>query len=224
MTKETRKRKCLVTKEIYSSSDLIRFVCGPDGNIIPDVAAKLPGRGCWLYAKREILEHAIQKKIFLRFGYQTLKAAKSNKTDIEELDENDDAGGGDKQEKEIAIVTVDKDLPDLVETLLLKRCLDYLGLANRAGKMLSGFEKVRAALKGGKSTVLITASDGALNGRNKMCQGLDNLRVIDMFSRNDLSKATGLENAVHLALLPGGISKNLLCEISRYGRFKKTVI
>ncbi len=215
MTKETRKRKCLVTKEVYSSSELIRFVCGPDGNIIPDVAAKLPGRGCWLYAKREILERAIEKKIFLRFGYQILKAAKSSKADIEELDESED-----KEEK----VRVDKNLPDLVEELLLKRCLDYLGLANRAGKMLSGFEKVRAALKGGKSAVLITASDGAINGRNKMCQGLDNLRVIDMFSRNDLSKATGLENAVHLALLPSGISKSLLCEFSRYGRFKKTVI
>ena len=57
-----------------------------------------------------------------------------------------------------------------------------------------------------------------------MCQGLDNLRVVDIFSRADLSKATGLENAVHLALLPGGISKNLLREISRYGQCKKMVI
>ncbi len=218
MIKQIRKRKCLVTKEVYPSYELIRFVCGPQGKIIPDVAAKLPGRGCWVYAKREILEQAVKNKIFLRFGYQVLSAAKSKKADIEDLEEDETA------QKSIGNVTVDNDLPDLIEILLLKRCLDYLGLANRAGKLLSGFEKVRASLKSGKSTVLITAIDGATNGRNKMCQGLDNLRVVDIFSRADLSKATGLENAVHLALLPGGISKNLLREISRYGQCKKMVI
>jgi hypothetical protein len=54
-----------------------------------------------------------------------------------------------------------------------------------------------------------------------MCQGLDNLRVIDIFSREELSKATGLPNAVHIALLPGGISTSLIREISRYERCKK---
>ena len=112
-------------------------------------------------------------------------------------------------------------MADQIEELLLKRSLDYVGLANRAGKMISGFEKVRATLKSGKSNVLITAGDGADNGRSKMCQGFDNLKVIDVFTRDELSQAMGIGNAVHLALLPGGIGKSLLREISRYKHCRK---
>jgi uncharacterized protein len=212
VTKEVRQRKCLVSGQVYPAYELIRFVCGPDGTIVPDVAAKLPGRGCWVLAKREVLEEAIKKKIFLRFGYQVKKNNK--KKDIEELDQQ-------SGEEKIKSILVRDDLVDQIEELLHKRCLDYLGLANRAGNILSGFEKVRAALKTGKTNVLLTACDGATNGRSKMCQGLDNLRVIDMFARDDLSQAIGAPNAVHLALLPGGIRSSLLREISRYELCKK---
>lgn len=216
MTKKVRMRKCLVTGDVYPASELIRFVCAPDGQIIPDVAAKLPGRGCWILANREILEAAIKRKIFLRFGHQVLSNA--SKGDLEELDEKK------VEEGKKRTVTVNDDLMDQIEMLLKKRCLDYLGLANRAGNVISGFEKVRATLKSGKTTVLMNASDGAENGRSKMCQGLDNLQVIDMFTRDDLSQAIGNENAVHLALLPGGIRTSLLRELSRYKHCRKTVI
>ncbi len=218
MAKEIRRRKCLVTREVYPSYELIRFVCMPDGTIVPDVAAKLPGRGCWVYAKRKILEEAIKDKIFLGFGHQVLSIKKKKTSDIEELEEVDD-----KNIKNRRVMVAD-DLPDLVEKLLLKRCLEFLGLANRAGNVISGFEKVRATLKSGKTKVLLTACDGAENGRSKMCQGLDDLKVVDIFTREDLSRSNGLDNAVHLALLPGGITKSLLREISRYKRCRKTVI
>lgn len=217
MAKDVRNRKCLVTGETYPAHKLIRFVCAPDGKIVPDVAAKLPGRGCWVNAKREHLETAMHKKMFVRFGYQVLSNVDKKKTDIEELEDV-------SSEKEKRTVTVNIDLVDQIEELLEKRCLDYLGLANRAGNLLSGFEKVRAALKSGKTSVLLTAIDGAKNGRMKMCHGLDNLRVIDVFTRDRLSQAIGLENAVHLALLPGGIAVSLLREISRYEHCRKTVI
>jgi predicted RNA-binding protein YlxR (DUF448 family) len=44
-------------------------------------------------------------------------------------------------------VTVPPDLPDRVEALLIRRCLRLLGLARRAGQVVSGFEKVRARLR-----------------------------------------------------------------------------
>lgn len=218
MAKEVRTRKCLVTKELHPSYELIRFVCAPDGTIVPDVAAKLPGRGCWVYAKRAILEEAMNRKIFLRFGHQVLKAQKKNSKDIEELEDED------KATKETSLVKVAKELPDLIEDLLRKRCLEYIGLANRSGKLISGFEKVRSILTSGKTNILLTASDGAENGRSKVCQGLDNLKVIDIFTREELSQANGLGNAVHIALLPGGIRASLLREISRYRQCRKTVI
>ncbi len=198
MTKEKRIRKCLVTGQSLPAHKLVRFVCAPDGVIIPDVAAKLPGRGCWITADRDILKEAIRSKRLLHAGRALLKKETENKT-----------------------VKITDGLLDQIEDLLRKRCLDYIGLANRAGNIISGYEKVRAMLKSGKTDILITASDGAENGRSKMCQGLDNLRVIDMFAREELSKAVGLENAVHLALLPGGIKTSLLREISRYKHCRK---
>jgi predicted RNA-binding protein YlxR (DUF448 family)/ribosomal protein L7Ae-like RNA K-turn-binding protein len=209
VTKNLRNRKCLVTGEVLPASELLRFVAAPDRTIIPDLAAKLPGRGCWVKADRKTIEAAVKQKFFLRAGHQLLKNIKN---DVEEFE-------ADKKDK--LVVKVKDDLVDQIGELLHKRAMDYVGLANRAGNLIAGFEKARAALKSGKAQILLTANDAADNGRSKMCQGLDNLRVIDIFSREELSKATGLPNAVHIALLPGGISTSLIREISRYERCKK---
>ncbi len=215
MVKEIRERKCVLTGERHPSYELIRFVCSPEGLVVPDVAAKLPGRGCWLLAKREVIETAVKKKILLRFGQQVILSSK--KEDVEVIEDVSQKKVG----SEIKNIKVDENISDLIEILLLKRCLDYISMANRAGYILSGYEKVKSAFKSGKTNILLTANDGAENGRSKMCQGLENLRIIDMFTRKDLSKAIGGENAVHLAALPGGITTSLLREISRYKQCKK---
>src|SRR5207302_7221214 len=49
-------RRCIVTGEVRDRGSLLRFVVGPDGAIVPDVAARLPGRGLWLTARRDIVE------------------------------------------------------------------------------------------------------------------------------------------------------------------------
>ncbi len=45
-----RERRCIVTGEVLPESQLIRFVADPEGRIVPDVAADLPGRGIWVSA------------------------------------------------------------------------------------------------------------------------------------------------------------------------------
>ncbi|SDI80413.1 hypothetical protein SAMN04488026_100782 [Aliiruegeria lutimaris] len=45
---------------------MIRFVVGPDGGIVPDLAGKLPGRGIWVTATRDALALAVKKKAFAR--------------------------------------------------------------------------------------------------------------------------------------------------------------
>ena len=61
-----RTRMCAVTREIRPLSELIRFVVGPDGTAVPDLKAKLPGRGLWITASREALGEAIKRKVFAR--------------------------------------------------------------------------------------------------------------------------------------------------------------
>jgi predicted RNA-binding protein YlxR (DUF448 family) len=59
-------RRCIVTGDVQPKAGLVRFVLGPDGMIYPDIAEKLPGRGIWVTADRDVLETAIKKGLFAR--------------------------------------------------------------------------------------------------------------------------------------------------------------
>jgi hypothetical protein len=59
-------RRCIVTGEVRDRGSLLRFVVGPDGAIVPDVAGRLPGRGLWLTARRDIVDRAVAKRLFAR--------------------------------------------------------------------------------------------------------------------------------------------------------------
>src|ERR1700685_441932 len=49
-------RRCILTRQRLPKERMIRFVVGPDRQIVPDLAAKLPGRGIWLSASADVLE------------------------------------------------------------------------------------------------------------------------------------------------------------------------
>lgn len=66
-------RRCLVTGESLPQAKLIRFVLSPDGQIIPDVDGKLPGRGLWLSAGREVFNTAGLKRAFSKAARQSVE-------------------------------------------------------------------------------------------------------------------------------------------------------
>jgi predicted RNA-binding protein YlxR (DUF448 family) len=57
-------RKCIATGDVQSKHGLIRFVVGPDGQIVADILGKLPGRGVWVSSDRVALEEAVKKNLF----------------------------------------------------------------------------------------------------------------------------------------------------------------
>jgi predicted RNA-binding protein YlxR (DUF448 family) len=63
-------RTCLVTRAAQPKHGLIRFVVGPDGRIVPDLAGKLPGRGLYVSADRAALDKAEKKGLFARAARQ----------------------------------------------------------------------------------------------------------------------------------------------------------
>lgn len=71
-------RRCLVTGERQAKEAMIRFVVGPDGAVVPDLAARLPGRGMWLSAKGAVLEDR-------RLGQAFARAAKARVTVPDDL-------------------------------------------------------------------------------------------------------------------------------------------
>ncbi|MHA7871616.1 MAG: RNA-binding protein [Hyphococcus sp.] len=70
-----RERTCVATGETISPDRLLRFVLGPDGALAPDFTGKLPGRGAWVTARREMLEAALRKGAFARSFQQPAPAA-----------------------------------------------------------------------------------------------------------------------------------------------------
>jgi predicted RNA-binding protein YlxR (DUF448 family) len=65
-TRSEPERRCIATGESGPTARLVRFVLGPEAEVVPDLAAKLPGRGVWLTAERALVERAVAKKLFSR--------------------------------------------------------------------------------------------------------------------------------------------------------------
>lgn len=184
-------RRCIVSGDLECKEGLVRFVVGPDGQAVPDLAGRLPGRGMWVGARRELIEQAVRRKAFS-------KAAK-------------------------APVAAAADLADQVERLLAGRCADVLGLCKRAGLAVAGHDKVSEWLDFRKVAVLLQASDGSPQGRNKLAARAANLPVVTILTREELGLALGRENVVHAALSPGGLTISFLVEAQRLSGFRSPI-
>lgn len=59
-------RRCIATRRREHRNGMIRFVLGPDRQVVPDLAEKLPSRGMWVSADRRALQAAIDKNLFAK--------------------------------------------------------------------------------------------------------------------------------------------------------------
>ena len=115
-------------------------------------------------------------------------------------------------------------LAEDVERLLVRRCLDRVSLARRAGQAVAGFEKASIWLRksGRKGSVILEASDGASGGKEKFRRLAGDATVIDLFSADELGGAMGSERTIHLVIAPGGLADGILRETQRLAGFRKT--
>ncbi len=186
-------RRCIVTGEVQSPERMVRFVVGPDDTVVPDVAHKLPGRGFWVTALREVIARAKARGAFA-------KAAKAQ-------------------------VTVPADLEDQIERLLVRRCIDHLGLARRAGLAVIGFAQVEEMFRArdGRIAALVEASDSGPADRNKLvgyARRTGGIPVIGCLTQSEIGLAFGRENVVHAGLLPGALAARFVAEAERLGGFR----
>lgn len=103
------------------------------------------------------------------------------------------------------------ELADLVGLQLRKDVLSALSLARKAGLALSGFMKVEEALTKGNVRMIFHASDGSVDGRQKLdrkCAA--NVVIFDLFASGDLDLAFGKSNVIHAAVANGGMAEKLL--------------
>lgn len=84
-SRETEDRRCIVSGDSRPKSGLIRFVVDPTGQIVPDISAKLPGRGIWVAADKAALIKAVKKNLFARAARQPVKISDALVTEVEGL-------------------------------------------------------------------------------------------------------------------------------------------
>lgn len=189
-------RTCAVTRRELPVVQLLRFALAPGGEIVPDVAGRLPGRGVWVTATWEVVADAVKSKAFQR----SLKRE----------------------------VRVPPDLAERTEALLERRALEALSIANKAGLVTTGFEKVDALLASGSVAALLHARDAAEGGRQKLDRKYRAVaedlgreaRIVALFTVEQMSLAIGRANVVHAALKQGGAAERFLAEAGRRLRYR----
>ena len=79
------RRQCLLTRRSLPRETMLRFVPGPDGMIVPDIAARLPGRGLWLQSRRDIVERAAAANAFAKAARRDVGVPEALADEVERL-------------------------------------------------------------------------------------------------------------------------------------------
>ncbi len=186
-------RRCIVTGEVQSPERMVRFVEGPEGLIVPDVAHKLPGRGYWVTSTREFIARACERGLFA-------KAAKSSVRCPPEL-----------------VAQVERLLVQrLIDYLGLARRAGQIVIGY--GQVEETFRA-----RDGQAAVLVEASDSGPADRGKLvtyARRRGGIPVIGCLSQAEIGLAMGRESVVHAALTSGSLAARFVGEAERLGGFR----
>ena len=185
-----RERRDLVSHEVMDESRLIRFVAGPDGQVVPDLGRKLPGRGLWVEASRASVEAAVKKNGFTR-------AAKTKLTAPADL--------ADVVERLLARRCLDQLGLARREGVLISG-FEKTAASLRAGKAAWVLEAADGSADGRGKILALARHQTA--------------KICGAFTADDLSLALGLENAIHAVLLAGGRADRWTIEVERLAGFR----
>lgn len=158
-------------------ADMMRFVVGPDGTIVPDLARKLPGRGAWICATRTALEIALKRKAFSRAFKGKGAASPELPALIDQLLE---------QDMRAALSLTNKAGQVITGTMKVESALasgQVRVLLHAADARPDGVRKLNAT------------------ARQVHAAGAKAPAIIDCLSGIDLDLALGRSNVVHAALL-----------------------
>ena len=118
-------------------------------------------------------------------------------------------------------VTVPEGLLELVETGLLKRVQNGLGLARKGGTAVAGYEKVKGWLNDEHARVLFQAVDGSSRGKSKLRGTGRKNSYFDCLSADELGLAFGREHVIHAALAAGGLTKRVVEDALKLSGIRK---
>lgn len=191
-------RMCVVTRQVKSIDDLIRFVLSPDGAVVPDVRRKLPGRGLWVSLSRNAINEAVKRSLFAKSFKQAVKAP----PELADLTETLLARGA---LEALAMVAKAGDVVSgfgkVEDALSGGRAVALIHAADGAS---DGIRKLNAKW----------AASGVQAARER------DFTAINGFTTDELDLALGRSNVVHAALLSGPATKTFLTRWHTLERFR----
>jgi hypothetical protein len=188
----SRQRRDLVSGQVMEEARLIRFVAGPDGVVVPDLARKLPGRGLWVAADRASVETAARKGGFSRSAKTKLSAPADLSEQVDRL--------------------LAKRVLDGLG--LARRAGD---LTSGFEKALAAISSGKAAWMVEASD---GAEDGRRKLLQAARRVSPSPRLAALFTGDELSLALGLGNVIHLVFLAGRGAERWTTEVERLSGFR----
>jgi predicted RNA-binding protein YlxR (DUF448 family) len=182
-------RLCISSREVKPIENMIRFVVGPDGCVVPDLKRKLPGRGVWVTARRAAVADAARGGAFQRGFKANVTVSKDLSALVEQLLERAVLNALAMAQKAGAVVAGFAKVEAAIET----QQLSALFAAKDASA--DGRRKIAAALKR-------RSGDTAAHA--------EHIVTVTGFTSAQLDLALGRPNVVHAALLAQRPSETVL--------------
>ena len=185
-------RSCLVCRQARDKDSLIRFVLSPQGEVVPDIESKLPGRGAYTCINEQCLRAALKQRQFSRAF-----------------------------KREVVTLTPDE-MAGQVAGIMHGRILGFIGLANRAGKVISGGSMVSDAIRGGhKPGLILMANDVSASIGDKIVTlaAVHRIACIHIMTKDDFGAILGKAPRSAVAIKTSGFVVQLTHEIERYRNF-----
>jgi len=193
-------RTCALTRKLKPAAEMIRFVVGPNGEAVPDVKCKLPGRGIWITATRVALEDAVTRNVFARGFKRDVRAAPDLAAQAERMIERAALDA-------LAIAgKAGKVMTGFAKVEAAAGREDLLALIHAADGADDGRRKLTGAL------------------RRNTARKSTGILVIDAFTGGQLDLALNRPNVVHAALLAGSGSETFLSRVARLTRFRTGIL
>jgi hypothetical protein len=187
-------RLCVVTRTVRPVADLIRFVVGPDGEAVPDLKQKLPGRGVWVTATQDALGEAIKRKTLARGFKREVRLPADLVTRTEQLLERSALDSLAIAGKAGLIAS------GFTRTEAALARENVLALIHAAEAAPDGIRKLDAALRRQAPERPVI--------------------VIGILTSAQLDLALGRPNVIHAAVLAGSVSDTFLTRFRRLERFR----
>jgi predicted RNA-binding protein YlxR (DUF448 family) len=182
-------RRCLATGRIRAKEELIRFVAGPGGEVVPDLDNRLPGRGMWLSPSRDMVHTAGAKGLFSKSARCKLHAPDDLAQRVE----------AQLKRRCLDMLGLARRAGQAVAGFEKVKATLAAGQAALLLEASDGAEDGRRKLLGA--------------AREKTP------KMIVLFAAEDLGQAMGRETAVHVAVAPGGLAERLVRESARYAEW-----